>query len=387
MDERLRFVARLLEGEKMAPLCAEFGISRKTGYKIFERYKDCGLQAFSDRSHRAHRQANRLPAPIEATIVRLKREYPGWGAPKIREKLRQQFMGPQLPAISTVHAVLDRNGLVHHRRRRRGGATGTALSRPTQPHALWCADDKGEFLLGNRKYCYPLTITDVASRYLLTCEALLTTQETFAVTVFARTVKEFGLPQAIRTDNGVPFASAHALYGLSKLAVWWLRLGIHIERSKPGHPQDNGRHERMHLTLKRDATKPAAANVLQQQARFDDFVTRFNTDRPHQALGMKVPADLSTRSGRVYRGLEELTYPFHDQTIAVTQCGRICFKGRKVNLSHVFAGQNVGVTQVGERIWLVTFMQYDLGYFDDETCRLEPIANPFGPKLLPVRSE
>src|SRR5687768_13844338 len=223
--ERLRFVARLLEGEKMAPLCAEFGISRKTGYKIFDRYKACGVEAFSDRSHRAHRQANRLPAPIEATIVRLKREYPGWGAPKIREKLRQQFTGPHLPAISTVHAVLDRHGLVHHRRRRRSRAAGTELSRPTQPNALWCADYKGEFLLGNRRYCYPLTITDFASRYLLTCEALLTTQEKFAFTVFERTFKEFGLPQVIRTDNGVPFASAHAIYGLSKLAVWWLRLG------------------------------------------------------------------------------------------------------------------------------------------------------------------
>jgi hypothetical protein len=140
----------------------------------------------------------------------------------------------------------------------------------------------------------------------------------------------------------------------------------------------------MHLTLKKETTKPAAANTLQQQARFDAFVTRFNQERPHQALGRKVPADLYTRSPRVYRGLEDLTYPFHDQTITVTHCGRICFKGRKVNLSHVFAGENVGVTQVGERIWLVTFMHYDLGYFDDETCRLEPIANPFGPKVLPM---
>ena len=139
--------------------------------------------------------------------------------------------------------------------------------------------------------------------------------------------------------------------------------------------------------LKREATKPAAANVLQQQARFDDFLTRYNTDRPHQALAMKVPADLYARSARGYRGLEELTYPFHDQTIMVTGCGRLCFRGRKVNLSHVFAGQSVGVTQVGERIWLVTFMHYDLGYFDDETCRLEPIENPFGPKVLPLRSE
>src|SRR6195256_1723726 len=177
MDERLRFVARLLEGEKMAPLCAEFGISRKTGYKIFDRYKDCGLQAFSDRSHRAHRQANRLPAPIEATIVRLKREYPGWGAPKIREKLRQQYAGPHLPAISTVHAVLDRHSLVKRRRRRRHAATGTALSRPGAPNVVWCADKKGDFMLGTGRYCYPLTTPDSASRYLLTCEALSTTQE------------------------------------------------------------------------------------------------------------------------------------------------------------------------------------------------------------------
>jgi putative transposase len=165
--------------------------------------------------------------------------------------------------------VLDRHGLVKRRRQRRDSTGGTALSRPTEPNVLWCGDYKGEFMLGNRRYSYPLTITDVASRYLLTCEALLTTQETFAFIVFERTFKEFGLPRGIRTDNGVPFASAQALYGLSKLSVWWLRLGIQIERSKPGHPQDNGRHERMHLTLKRDATKPAAANVLQQQARFE----------------------------------------------------------------------------------------------------------------------
>ena len=387
MDERLRFVARLLEGEKMAPLCAEFGISRKTGYKIFDRYKDCGVGAFNDRSRRPHRQANRLPAQVEAVIVRLKREYPGWGAPKIREKLRQRATAPHLPAISTVHAVLDRYGLVHRRRRRRRVALGTELSQPLEPNALWCADYKGEFMLGNRRYCYPLTVTDFASRYLLTCEALATTQEKFAFTVFERTFKEFGLPRVIRTDNGVPFASAHALYGLSKLAVWWLRLGIQIERIKPGHPQQNGRHERMHLTLKREATKPAASNVLQQQARFDVFVNRYNRDRPHQALDMKVPADFYVRSPRLYRGLEDLTYPFHDRTATVTHCGRICFNRRKINLSQVFAGQNVGVTQVGERIWLVTFMEYDLGYFDDETCRLEPIENPFGPKVLPMSPE
>jgi len=388
MDERLRFVARLLEGEKMAPLCAEFGISRKTGYKIFDRYKDCGVVAFNDRSRRPYRQANRLPPPIEATIVRLKREYPGWGAPKIREKLRQQIAPVQLPATSTVHAVLDRHQLVKRRRRRRGGEPSvTALTQPTTPNALWCADYKGEFMLGNRRYCYPLTITDFASRYLLTCEALATTQERFAFTVFDRTFREYVLPAAIRTDNGVPFASPTALYRLSKLAVWWLRLGIRIERIEPGHPQQNGRHERMHRTLKAEATKPAASNVLQQQARFDTFVARYNQERPHQALEMQVPADRYARSSRLYRGLEDVSYPFADATFTVTHCGRICFHGRKINLSHVFAGQNVGVTQVGERIWLVTFMHYDLGYFDDEVGRVEPIENPFGSKVLPMCSE
>ena len=187
-----------------------------------------------------------------------------------------------------------------------------------------------------------------------------------------------------RTDNGVPFASAQALFGLSKLSVWWLRLGIAIERIKPGHPQQNGRHERMHLTLKKEATKPAAQNMLQQQERFDDFIDCYNYERPHQALDMRYPAELYVESPRPYRGLGELAYPLHDRTVTVTNCGRVCFGKRKINLSTVFAGQNVGVKQVDERIWLVTFMQYDLGFFDDETCRLEPAENPFQAKVLPM---
>jgi putative transposase len=359
--ERLRFVARLLDGEKMTTVCAEFGISRKTGYKIFDRYKDYGAHGLTDRSRRPYRHANQLPLVIETQIVRLKKAYPDWGAPKIREKLRGRCGPLPCPAISTVHAVLDRHGLVQRRRRRRPRATGTLLSQATIPNALWCADYKGEFRLGNRQYCYPLTITDFASRYLLTCEALSTTREQYAFAVFERTFKDYGLPRAIRTDNGVPFASAHALYGLSKLSVWWLRLGIGLERIKPGHPEQNGRHERMHLTLKQQATKPPAANLLQQQARFDRWQREFNEERPHQALAMHVPADVFTPSDQPYRGLSELDYPLHDWAAVVTHCGRICFKGRKVNLSQVFAGQQVGVRQTDEHIWLVTFMNYDLG--------------------------
>ena len=387
MDERLRFVARLLDGEKMAVLCREFDVSRKTGYKIFQRYKDCGLEGLTDRSRRPYRQANQLPLQIEKLIVQLKREQPSWGAPKIREKLGRRYSDVPMPAISTVHAVLDRHGLVKHGRQRRYKAQGTTLSKPTQPNHLWCADYKGEFMLADKRYCYPLTISDFASRYLLSCEALSTTQEIYAFTVFERVFKQFGLPQAIRTDNGVPFASPHALFGLSKLAVWWLRLGIQIERIKPGHPEQNGRHERIHLTLKKEATKPAAQNFLQQQAKFDAFIDCYNNERPHQALAMKYPAELYHPSPRPYRGLSELEYPFHDRTITVTQCGRICIGRRKINLSTVFAGQNVGVKEISDKIWLVSFMQYDLGFFDHETGRLATAVNPFAPKVLPMSPE
>jgi putative transposase len=190
MDERLRFIARLLDGETMAGLCAEFGISRKTGYKIYHRYTGCGLEGLTDRSRRPIRHANQLPMAIEQQIVRLKKEYPDWGAPKIRERLRRQYLAQprQCPAISTVHAVLDRHGLVKRRRKRRHRAHGTKLSCATQPNALWCADYKGEFMLANRRYCYPLTISDFASRYLLSCEALATTREAYAFAVFERAV-------------------------------------------------------------------------------------------------------------------------------------------------------------------------------------------------------
>src|SRR5688500_18058967 len=192
-DERLRFVARLLDGEKMARLCAEFGISRKTGYKIFDRYKEVGLQGLTDRSRRPYRPANQLPRVIETTIVRLKRAYPHWGAPKIRERLRRRCPEVQCPAISTVHAVLDRHGRVTRRKRRRYRAEGTPLSQATQPHDLWCAHYQGELILADRRYCYPLTVTDFATRYLITCDALATTPAVHACTVFVRTLRAFGL--------------------------------------------------------------------------------------------------------------------------------------------------------------------------------------------------
>ena len=388
MDERLRFVARLLDGEKMAVVCREFGISRKTGYKIFNRYKDYGLRGLEDRARSPYRHPNKLPFQIETAILRIKREHMTWGAPKIREKLIKVYPMIKPPAISTTHALLDRHGLVKRRKRRRYRAQGTALSNARSPNALWCADYKGQFQLGNYRYCYPLTITDYRSRYLLTCEGLESTREAGAFPVFEHAFREFGLPAAIRTDNGVPFSSPHALFGLSRLSVWWLRLGIAIERIKPGHPQQNGRHERMHLTLKQEASKLPSYNFLQQQGRFDVFVEGYNNDRPHQALGGKYPGEVYTPSACEYHHPEVPEYPFHDRTIQVTQCGRICMDNRKIYLSTVFDGQYVGIREVADKIWLVSFMHYDLGFFDEEENRVEPVGNnPFAPKVLPMSSE
>jgi transposase InsO family protein len=355
----------------MSDLAREFGISRKTGYKILNRYKEHGLEALCDRSRRPWRYANQLPPQVESLIVRTKREKPHWGARKLRELLVRRLDGEvRLPAKSTVHAVLDRHGLVKRARARRNKATGTPLSDAQQPNALWCADFKGEFRLGNREYCYPLTVTDQASRFILMCEALQSTRENTAFTAFQRLFEERGLPNAIRSDNGLPF--------------WWLRLGIAIERIKPGKRTQNGRHERMHLTLKSETTRPPGINSLQQQARFDDFVHEFNHQRPHEALAMKTPAELYRPASRLYRGLPEIDYPMHDRDALVTACGRICMHKKKINISTVMAGQRLGLKEVDDGIWLVTFMAYDLGYIDLEQKTLQPIDNPFGTRVSPM---
>jgi transposase InsO family protein len=385
MDERLRFVARLLEGEKMTDICREFGISRKTGYKIFQRYQEDGAYALCDRTRRPVRYANQLPAQIEQLIVATKREKQHWGARKIRELLVRRLAGDtRIPAISTVHAVLDRYGLVKHEQRRRNKAKGTPLSAGLAPNDLWCVDFKGEFKLGNGRYCYPLTVTDHASRFLLECEAMDSIREDPVIAAFELLFRERGLPAAIRSDNGVPFASPNGLYNLSRLSVWWLRLGISIERIKPGCPQQNGRHERMHLTLKQETTRPPGANLLQQQEHFDRFRDEFNKERPHEALDMKCPAEVYQTSAKPYNGLPDIDYPFHDKEILVTACGRICMHRKKINLSTTLAGQKVGIKEVDDGIWLVSFLAYDLGYIDLEQRTLQTLDNPFGTRLLPM---
>jgi transposase InsO family protein len=219
MEERMRFVLRRLDGEPMSDLCREFGISRKTGYKIFERYEQEGLQALTDRSRRPVRYAHQLPETIERMIVRAKQDKPHWGARKIRELLVRRLRGDvRVPATSTIHAVMDRNGLVRRMRRRRH-ATGTPLSAGAQANDLWCVDFKGEFKLGSGDYCYPLTVSDHASRYLLMCEGLESVREAPAMYAFEQLFRERGLPKAIRSDNGVPFASQRSLQPLETVRV------------------------------------------------------------------------------------------------------------------------------------------------------------------------
>lgn len=382
MDERVKFVGRLLSGEKMAPLCQEFGISRATGHKIWKRYQEQGERGLINRSRAPDRHPNQVPFEIEQLIVRFKKEKPTWGAPKIRELVSHRYPNLTLPATSTIHCVLDRHGLVNKKRRKRKFSSLVSyLSDPKQPNDLWCTDFKGQFRMGNNVYCYPLTITDQCSRFIISCEALSSTCEDPCFTVFDRAFREYGLPSAMRSDNGVPFASGNSMWGLTRLSVWWIRLGIKLERIQPGNPQQNGRHERMHRTLKAETTKPAASNQLQQQEKFDYFVEEFNSERPHQALEMRKPGDLYNHSSRKYIGLTDITYPDSEKTLMASSCGRVCINHMKIHLSRAFANQPLGLTEVDESIWEVRFMDYDLGYFDEQSKKFIGRDDPFGLKL------
>lgn len=379
LEERMKFISRYLQGEKIAGLCNEFGISRKTGHKIINRYRRDGAQGLHDKSSVAVRNRKTTPLEVQKLILGLKTEFPSWGAPKIAELLKRRHPQVKTPVVSTIHVILDKNGLVKNRgNRRRYKAQGTNLRATNNPNDLWCIDYKGEFLLGNKQYCFPLTISDHFSRYLLRCEAVSGTKANEAFPIFECTFKEFGLPLAIRSDNGAPF-SARALFGLSRLSIWWLRLGIKVERTQPGCPQQNGRHERIHKTLKMEALGTRKANFLQQQEVLDEFVDQYNRVRPHAALNMQTPAEIYRQSPREYpRFLSEPSYPNADKIVMVSYCGTMPIgRQRKVFLSESLGSQPVGLYAQDDGVWLVKFMDYELGFFDDQSLRFTPGENPF----------
>jgi len=329
----------------MSDLCREFGISRKIGYKFERRYEEHGPR-------RPKRLARQLSVGIQTAILELKREKPTWGAAKIQEVLRRQHPQMELPVRSTIHDLLDRHGLVQKRsKRRRYHAYPTVREQNiTTPNQLWCADFKGQFRMGNAKYCYPLTVTDFYSRYRLGCEAMESTKSESAQQGFEWVFRKYGLPTRLRTDNGNPFSS-RSVQGLSSLSVWWMRLGIQIERIEPGQPQQNGRHERMHRTLKEEILPRSAKNLLAQQEQLDRFREDFNERRPHEALKMKCPADIYKPSLKRYPDkLPELVYSHHDLVRVVHSSGTVHFRGLdRFFLSFALAGQPIGFEEEQER--------------------------------------
>lgn len=380
MDERTKFIGRLLSGEKMAPLCREFGISRVTGHKLWNRYQQYGSKGIYNQSRAPHKHSNQTPFEIENLIVQTKKGKPTWGAPKIREVIHRRYPTIKLPSTSTVHCILDRHNLVRKKKRNNTKiykATASYLSIPKMPNDLWCTDFKGQFKMGNKKYCYPLTLTDSASRFILACDALSSTEAAACFIAFEEAFQKYGVPYAIRSDNGIPFASGNSLWNLTQLSIWWIRLGIKIERIKPGNPQQNGRHERMHRVLKQETANPARSNLLQQQETFDKFIKEYNHERPHQALNMKCPSDIYQKSKQKYTGLPDITYPEHDKTLLISNCGRICFKKYKIHLSKSFANQPVGIKEIDDGIWQASYMDYELGYFDEESRAFSPNEDPF----------
>jgi transposase InsO family protein len=374
VKERMRFIGRLQDGERMTDLCREYGISRKTGYKLKSRYEVCGVASFEDRSRAPHRRPHATPPEVIEAIVELKAEFPTWGAKKLRAMLPSRHPGLHVPARSTVHEILKGKGLIQPRkRRRRCSGYSKQLTRAEKPNDVWCIDFKGEFRLGNGDYCYPVTITDQASRFVLACEGYSSTATIGAKMACTAAFKAHGLPRVIRSDNGTPFAST-GLAGLSRLNAWWLRLGIDHERIEPGHPEQNGRHERMHLTLKQETTRPAARNLLAQQERFDRWAELFNTTRPHEALGMEVPASRYTPSPRALpRRLPTPAYPLHDLTRQVRD-GRVRFNGQRHYLSSALEDESVGLRQLDADRWLATFTRLDLAVINTRTLEVEPVT-------------
>jgi transposase InsO family protein len=383
MSERVKFVAAYLRREdSFTDLCQDFGVSRKTGYKWIQRYEAAGPAALEDRSRAPHRHPQATPAHVVDAIVSLRRRHPRWGPRKLRVVLRRRQPRMVLPALSTIGDILKRNGLVLKRRRiRRSSPYGERLRQYDAPNAVWCADFKGCFSVGGER-CHPLTISDGFSRYRLRCRALRRPLYRCARRVFESAFRAYGLPLAIRTDNGPPFSTL-APGGLSRLAVWWIRLGIRPERILPGRPDQNGRHERMHSTLKAETARPPRSSFRAQQRAFDQFQVEYNEQRPHEALGQEVPAYFYRRSARRYPPyLARMEYPAHFETRLAYPNGVISFGSTQWYVSACVARQRLGLEPVGTGCWRVYFGWIPLGLLDPRRFD-ERRDRQFG-RLIPI---
>jgi putative transposase len=374
VEQRERFIRdHRLDLYAMAELCARYGISRKTGYKWLARFDEGGRRGLRDRSRAPHHCPHRIARDIAAVICAARRQHPSWGPAKLLAWLPPRHPGLEWPAVSTAGDLLARRGLVKKRRRRRHWRhPGVVPALTTQPNDLWTADFKGHFRTRDAIYCYPLTVADQHTRYLLACHGLLSTKGQGVRPIFDRLFREYGLPRAIRTDNGVPFATT-GIHGLSQLNVWWLRLGIQHQRILPAHPEQNGAHERMHKTLKAEACRPPQSCVATQQRTFNAFRRLYNDERPHEALGDRPPALLYRPSSRSYTGaLPPVEYPGHFLVKRVTNAGTIRLKKRLLFLSNALQQHPVGLEEVDDGIWSIHFCRVLLGRVDERDYIIRP---------------
>lgn len=372
MYERTKFIAAVEAGEfSMAELCRRYGISRKTGYKWLRRFESEGLAGLAARSRQPHHSPWALDASTQRTIVQLKYRYPHWGPKKLKQRLMALYSRQSWPAVSTIGELLKRQGLVKPRRRQaRVVPMSEPLSHCQSVNAVWSADFKGQFRLADQQWCYPLTVSDNYSRYLLDCYALGQPRAVPVQRRLERLFRCYGLPQAIRTDNGSPFAS-RALGGLSRLSVWWLKLGIWPERIAPGQPQQNGRHERLHRTLKAEATQPASKSRRGQQQRFRRFQQVYNETRPHEALAGRTPGQVYRPSLRRYP--ERVPVVDYDEGIVVRQVrnnGLIKWRGELYFVSEALIGEPVGLTTMDDDRWQLQFAGMPLGILDTRLGRV-----------------
>ena len=373
MQERIKFISDYLEGElSMSALCREFGISRKTGYKLVRRFIEHQLDGLKDRSRAPHKHPNAVSKSAEAAIVAARRRHRTWGPKKLRVWLERTEPSVRWPAASTIGDILCRHGLSVPRRRSR---KAVVYSEPfvgcDYPNAVWSGDFKGWFTTGDGVRCDPLTISDNYSRYLLRCQALVSPDYAHVQPVFEAAFREYGLPVAIRTDNGAPFATT-TVGGLSRLSIWWLKLGIVPERIIPGHPEQNGRHERMHRTLKKETATPPKRSWRAQQRAFDRFCREYNQDRPHEAIAQSTPDRLYLRSAREYPLiLPEMTYPDDMLVRSVKAQGDISWKNHHIYLSETLAGELIGLKPVTERFYDIYFGPVRLAQLDIHEKRLK----------------
>ena len=373
MDQRVALIGDWLSDEwTMTALAARYGISRKTAYKWVDRYEEEQEAGLAERSRAPHAHGRAMAADVEQAIVRLRRAHPHWGPKKLRALLTARDPAGAWPATSTSGDLLRREGLSQPRRRTRYVVPLTQpLAAAHAANEVWTADFKGWFRTGDGTRCDPLTVADAWSRFVLCCRIVAPSARGVRPW-FERTFREHGLPRVLRTDNGSPFATTGAAR-LSHLAVWWLKLGIQLDRIDPGHPEQNGRHERFHLTLQQETTTPPAATPGQQQRRFDRMRREFNRERPHEALGQQTPAQHYGPSRRPYpTRLEEPWYDATHQVRRVRQTGQIKWQGQWVFISEAVRREPVGLAETERGDWIVRFMHVELGRIDRQTRRFTP---------------